>query len=153
MDRLCQASVRGPEQVREYLSQYTHRVAISNSRILAYENHQVTFRWRDYAGGNKMRTMTVSADEFMRRFLLHVLPKRFVRIRHFGVMANHQRSESIALCRKTLEMTPLVRSIESRLLNSTWLCPRCQAPMIVIARLTAAQLFWISSANGFADSS
>jgi hypothetical protein len=143
----------GPEQVIRYLGRYTHRVAISNHRLLSFDGAHVTFRWRDYADGNKMRTMTLAADEFIRRFLLHVLPKGFVRIRHFGVMANHQRSESIALCRKLLEMTPLVRSMESGLPHPPWLCPRCQAPMIVIARLTAAQLFWISSANGFADSS
>jgi hypothetical protein len=143
----------GPEQVIRYLGRYTHRVAISNHRLVSFDGGRVTFRWRDYAGGNKMRTMTVAADKFIRRFLLHVLPKGFVRIRHFGVTANSQRSESIARCRKMLEMTPLVRSIESRSPNPTWLCPRCQAPMMVIARLTAAQLFWISSANGFADSS
>src|SRR5262245_19521506 len=121
-------------------------------------------RWRDYARGNKMRTMTLSADEFIRRFLLHVLPKGFVRIRHFGLMANYQRSEAIALCRKLLEMARLTstapgcsaefgRSRESRSPNATWLCPRCHAPMMVIARLTAAQLFWMFSANGFVDSS
>jgi Putative transposase/Transposase zinc-binding domain len=154
----------GPEQVIRYLGRYTHRVAISNHRLISFDGGHVTFRWRDYAGGNKMRTMTVPADEFIRRFLLHVLPKGFVRIRHFGVMANYQRSESIALCRKLLEMTPLIstvpgcsaqlaRSLESRPPNATWLCPRCHAPMMVIARLTAAQLFWMLSANAFVDSS
>jgi hypothetical protein len=143
----------GPEQVIRYLGRYTHRVAISNHRLVSFDGNDVTFRWRDYAGGNKMRTMTVSADEFIRRFLLHVLPKGFVRIRHFGMMANYRRSESIALCRKLLEMTPLVRSLQSQLPNPTWLCPRCHAPMIVIARLTAAQLFWTLSAGVFVDSS
>jgi hypothetical protein len=90
----------GPEQVIRYLGRYTHRVAISNHRLVSFDDEHVTFRWRDYAGGNKTRTMTVSAEEFIRRFLLHVLPKGFVRIRHFGVMANYQRSASIALCRR-----------------------------------------------------
>ena len=97
--------------------------------------------------------MTVSSDEFMRRFLLHVLPKGFVRIRHFGVLANYCRSVSIDLCRKLLEMAPLVRSSESAPPNPSWLCPRCQAPLIVILRLTAAELFWRFSSNSFADSS
>ena len=143
----------GPEQVLRYLGRYTHRVAISNHRLVSFDGGHVTFRWRDYARGNKMRTMTVSADEFIRRFLVHVLPKGFVRIRHFGVMANFQRSASIALCRNLLQMTPLVRSIESQVPNATWLCSHCNAPMIVITRLSAAQLFWMVSANGFADSS
>jgi hypothetical protein len=142
----------GPEQVIRYLGRYTHRVAISNHRLVAFDD-DVTFRWRDYAGGNKTKTMTVSADEFIRRFLLHILPKGFVRIRHFGVMANYNRSESIALCRKLLAMTPLIRSPVCRAPNATWQCPRCHTRMIVIARLTAPQLFWIFSAEGFANSS
>jgi hypothetical protein len=143
----------GPEQVIRYLGRYTHRVAISNHRLISFDGGNVTFRWRDYAGGNKTRVMTVSPDEFMRRFLLHVLPKGFVRIRHFGVLANHCRSASIDLCRKLLEMSPLLRSSERAPPNPSWLCPRCQAPLIVILRLTAAQLFWRFSSNIFADSS
>jgi len=143
----------GPEQVIRYLGRYTHRVAISNHRLVSLDGDRVTFRWRDYAGGNKMRAITVSADEFIRRFLLHVLPKGFVRIRHFGLMANYQRSESIALCMKLLNMTPIIRSSESRPSNASWLCPRCHTPLIVIARLTAAQLCWRFLSVGFADSS
>jgi hypothetical protein len=143
----------GPEQVIRYLGRYTHRVAISNHRLVSFDGNHVTFRWRDYAGGNKMRTMTVSADEFIRRFLLHILPKGFVRIRHFGVMANYRRSESIDLCRKLLEMTPLVRSTDSATTEPSWLCPTCRTSLIVIQRLTAAQLFWRILSNGFADSS
>jgi Putative transposase/Transposase zinc-binding domain len=143
----------GPEQVIRYLGRYTHRVAISNHRLVSFDGERVTFRWRDYTGGNKMRTMAVSAHEFIRRFLLHVLPKGFVRIRHFGMMANYQRSESMALCTKLLDVTPLIRSPESRPPNTTWLCPRCHIPMILIARLTAAQLYWRFSSEGFANSS
>jgi Putative transposase/Transposase zinc-binding domain len=143
----------GPEQVIRYLGRYTHRVAISNHRLISFDGSNVTFRWRDYAGGNKNRTMTVSAEEFMRRFLLHVLPKGFVRIRHFGVLANHCRSASIDLCRKLLEMAPLVRSPDSPPSNPSRLCPRCQAPLIVMLRLTAAELFWRLSSNSFVDSS
>lgn len=143
----------GSEQVIRYLGRYTHRVAISNHRLISFDGSNVTFRWRDYAGGNKNRTMTISAEEFMRRFLLHVLPKGFVRIRHFGVLANHCRSASIDLCRKLLAMAPLVRSSDSAPSNPSWLCPRCQAPLIVILRLTSSQLFWRFSSNSFADSS
>ena len=91
----------GPDQVIRYLGRYTHRVAISNHRLVSFDGEKVTFRWKDYAGGNKQRLMTVSADEFMRRFLLHVLPKGFVRIRHFGVLANFRRSVSISLAARS----------------------------------------------------
>jgi hypothetical protein len=100
----AKAPFGGPEQVLEYLSQYTHRVAISNSRILAYENGEVTFRWRDYADCNRVKECTVTAEEFLRRFLLHVLPAQFVRIRYFGFFANRHRAENIqrALSRQNL---------------------------------------------------
>jgi len=100
----------GPEQVLRYLGRYTHRVAISNHRLVAFDGNHVTFRWKDYARGNKQRLMVVSAAEFIRRFLVHVLPKGFVRIRHFGFMANSQRSASMELCRKLLGITSLPKS-------------------------------------------
>ena len=103
-------SFGGPEQVLRYLGRYTHRVAISNHRLVSFDGDQVTFRWKDYAHGNKKRKMTVSAEEFVRRFLLHILPKGFVRIRHFGFMANAQRAASLQLCRQLLDMAPIVRS-------------------------------------------
>ena len=143
----------GPDQVIRYLGRYTHRVAISNHRLVSFDREQVTFRWRDYANGNKQRLMTVSAEEFMRRFLLHVLPKGFVRIRHFGILANFRRSEFIDLCRKVLEMTPLVRSVAEAVACLSWLCPRCRTPMILIERLSVSQLFWRLSAKAFDDSS
>src|ERR1700730_15379806 len=87
----------GPDHVLHYLARYTHRVAISNHRLIAFENGQVTFRWKDYAHRNKKRKMTLSADEFLRRFLLHVLPRRFVRIRFFGFLANTRRAALLSL--------------------------------------------------------
>jgi hypothetical protein len=78
----------GPEHVLHYLPRYTHRAAISNHRLLAFEDDQVTFQWKDYAHGDKKQKMTLSADEFLRRFLLHILPRGFTRIRHFGILAN-----------------------------------------------------------------
>ena len=98
-------------------------MAISNHRLISFDDDQVTFRWRDYAHGNKKRKMTVSAEEFIRRFLLHVLPKGFVRIRHFGFMANYQRTESLDLCRKLLAMPPVDRSIEIASTPSTRFMP------------------------------
>jgi hypothetical protein len=92
----------GPAQVLDYLGRYTHRVAISNDRLIRLEDGKVTFRWKDYQAGNKQKCMTLDAEEFIRRFLLHVLPAGFVRIRHFGWLANAQRRQKLALCRKLL---------------------------------------------------
>jgi hypothetical protein len=92
----------GPQQVLKYLARYTHRVAISNSRLVAMEGDQVSFRWKDYAHGGKQKVMTLKAIEFIRRFLLHVLPAGFVRIRHYGFLANRTCREKLALCRALL---------------------------------------------------
>ena len=143
----------GPEQVLRYLGRYTHRVAISNHRLVAFDGNNVAFRWKDYARGNKQRLMSVSAVEFIRRFLVHVLPKGFVRIRHFGFMANSQRSASMELCRKLLGMNPVLRSTEATSATSTWLCPVCHTPMIVIERLTAVQVTWRFVSQCFTDTS
>ena len=96
----------GPEQVLKYLARYTHRVAISNSRILSIDDGKVTFKWKDYAGGNETKTMTLDAVEFIRRFLLHILPKGFVRIRQFGFLANRARAKKLKLCRALLGAPP-----------------------------------------------
>ena len=92
----------GPQQVLKYLARYTHRVAISNQRLISLQQGQVTFRWKDYARGNQPRTMTLEATEFIRRFLLHVLPRGFVKIRHFGFLSNRCRQENILLSRQLL---------------------------------------------------
>jgi Putative transposase len=92
----------GPEQVLKYLARYTHRVAVSNSRILSIECGKVTFLWKDYADGNKTKIMSLDAVEFIRRFLLHVLPAGFVRIRQFGFLANRARRAKLMLCRVLL---------------------------------------------------
>jgi Putative transposase/Transposase zinc-binding domain len=98
----CKPPFDGAEGVLKYLGRYTHRIAISNNRILKVQDGTVSFRWRDYADGDKQKTMTLRADEFIRRFLLHVLPHRYVRIRHFGLLANRSRKDNIALCRELL---------------------------------------------------
>ena len=146
-------SFGGPEQVLRYLGRYTHRVAISNHRLISFDGDHVTFRWRDYAHGNKKRKMTLSAEEFIRRFLLHVLPNRFVRIRHFGFMANYQRSASLDICRQLLDMAPIVRSTEMTSTSSARLCPTCHGPITVIERLNPAQLRWRFVAKCFSDTS
>ena len=132
----------GPEHVLQYLARYTHRVAISNHRLIGFKDGRVTFRWKDYARGNKKRAMTVSAGEFLRRFLLHVLPRGFVRIRHFGFLTNRKRAALVPLCRRLLAEAPRVRSPDTKRAGSSieWLCPQCAAPMIVVERLTAQQL-------------
>lgn len=96
----------GPRQVLKYLARYTHRVAISNDRLVSLNEGKVTFRWKDYAKGATQRTMTLEATEFIRRFLLHVLPPGFMRIRHYGFLANCCRREKLALCRRLLGATP-----------------------------------------------
>ena len=92
----------GLEHVLQYLARYTHRVAISNHRLIAFDGDKVTFRWKDYAHKNKKRKMTLSADEFLRRFLLHVLPRGFVRIRHYGFFAGRNRAELLPVCQRLL---------------------------------------------------
>lgn len=96
----------GPEAVLKYLARYTHRVAISNRRLLRLDNGQVTFSWKDYAHGNRQSTMTVTAVEFIRRFLLHVLPSGFMKIRYYGFLANRCRTENLAHCRELLGHSP-----------------------------------------------
>ena len=98
----CKPPFDGAKGVLQYLGRYTHRIAISNNRIIAIRDGNVSFLWRDYADGNRPKTMMLQTFEFIRRFLLHVLPARFVRIRHFGLLANRTRKDNIALCRKIL---------------------------------------------------
>src|SRR3981189_3946201 len=100
----------GQMPTRAYLARYTHRVAISNHRLVAFESDRVFFRWRDYAHGGKQKVMTISAHEFLRRFLLHVLPGGLVRIRHFGLFANRRRSAELERCRALLGMAAAARS-------------------------------------------
>src|SRR5690349_6137158 len=96
----------GPAPVLRYLGRYTHRVAISNHHLLAFDGEQVTFPWKDYAHGNQQRLMTLSAAEFLRRYVQHILPHGFVRIRQYGFLANRHRSGSLALVRRFLLVNP-----------------------------------------------
>ena len=94
----------GPDAVLAYLSRYTHRIAIANSRLVAFDGERVTFKWKDYRakGDARYKLMTLDADEFIRRFLIHVLPDGFHRIRHYGLFANANRADNIALARRLL---------------------------------------------------
>jgi hypothetical protein len=139
----CKPPFGGPEYVLQYLGRYTHRVAISNYRLISLADGQVTFRWRDSAHHNEQKVMSLSLDEFLCRFLLHVLPKGFVRIRHFGFLANRRRATLLSLCRQALAVVQPQTQPEASTAKETrplWLCPKCGAPMVVIERLTAAQL-------------
>jgi hypothetical protein len=126
----------GPANVLEYLGRYTHRVALSNDRLLAADPHQVSFRWKDYRHQQRRRVMTLSTDEFIRRFLLHSLPPGFQRIRHYGLLANSNRRQALDLCRRLLALPaadwlplPAAQSVSEmfRLLTGQSLlrCPQC----------------------------
>jgi hypothetical protein len=136
----AKAPFGGPEHVLQYLARYTHRVAISNHRLLSMDDRQVTFRWKDYAHHSKHRAMTLSLEEFLRRFLQHVLPKGFARIRYFGWMANRRRSELLPLCRALLAAVPPAVLTAPAGGDAVRRCPCCGGIMLVIERLTAGQI-------------
>jgi hypothetical protein len=128
------------------VGRYTHRVAISNNRLLDVENNQVSFRWKDYRGGDQVKTMTLTAEEFIRRFLLHLLPNGFRRIRYYGFLGNRHREEKLAVCRRLLGM-PVAESAESPP-NKDYLdryedltghslrpCPLCQRGNMVVVQI------------------
>jgi Putative transposase len=140
----CKPPFGGPDQALRYLGAYTHRVAISNHRLVSLVDDQVTFRWRDSAHQNKKRLMTLSVDEFLRRFLLHVLPRGFVRIRHYGFLSSRHRRELVPLCKKLLSdalpaPTPTGAPASTEPVPM-WICPLCGGPMVVIDRLAASQI-------------
>jgi hypothetical protein len=132
----------GAEHVVHYLGRYTHRVAISSHRLLSLEQHRVTFRWRDSEHHNKQRRMTLGVPEFLRRFLLHVLPIGFVRIRYFGLFAHRRRKELLPLCLRLLDTSTTHASAltPAAVDRPLWTCPVCGGPMKVIERLTALQV-------------
>jgi hypothetical protein len=143
----------GPEQVLDYVGRYTHRVAISNNRLLDIEDGHVTFRWKDYRDGDTRKTMTLTAEEFIRRFLLHVLPPGFHRIRYYGFLGNRHRAENLTRCRQLLQMAPATpeatgsdapldyRDHHAALTGvSLRECPTCRrGRMITIAQISGAR--------------
>ena len=135
----------GPEAVLAYLSRYTHRVAICNSRLLSLDERGVTFRWKDYRahGRTRHKTMTLTAEEFMRRFLLHVLPAGFHRLRHYGLFANPTRKKNIEIARALLHVpappVPTDPAPASSAPRPTFVCRHCGAPMLIIETFARAQ--------------
>jgi hypothetical protein len=136
----------GAEQVLEYVGRYTHRVAISNDRLLGMEEGRVRFRWKDYRHHNKQKTMTLTADEFIRRFLLHLLPSGFQRIRYFGLLGNRYRAAKLAKCRQLLGMPALEASVselpedyrdfyEKLTGHSLWQCPVCHKGRMLMVEI------------------
>ncbi len=133
----------GPEQVLDYVGRYTHRVAISNPRLLDIEDDHVRFQCKDYRHGGQLGEMTLSAEEFIRRFLLHVLPDRFQRIRYYGLLGNRHRQENLAHCRHLLEMPPPEPPVPQpypELLQdltgwALWRCPQCQRGRMVVVHI------------------
>jgi hypothetical protein len=143
----AKAPFAGPQQVLAYLARYTHRVAIANSRLLALNQGRVRFRWKDYRDPGKPKVMTLTAEDFIRRFLLHILPEGFHRIRHYGYLANGHRAANLALCRqllavpKTLSSAPTLATpepAEPAACPPRHLCPDCGGRMLLIAVLPRA---------------
>ena len=149
----------GPEQVLAYLGRYTHRVAIANSRLVTLAGDEVSFRWRDYRHHDKIKMMTLAADEFIRRFLLHTLPDGFHRIRHYGFLANGHRAAKLALCRHLLEAPTSAptapaadyreryRQLTGRSLD---ICPVCGGRLIPLGLLPRA---WCNRPQAYCDTS
>ncbi len=141
----CKRPFGGAGHALQYLGRYTHRVAISNHRLIAFENDQVTFRWRDSAHKNKQCLMSLHVTEFLRRFLFHVLPPRFVRIRYFGFLSTRNRSTLLPLCFHLLG-EPAAPSIPKanqdcqQHARTSWTCPQCNGPMLTVERMSALQL-------------
>ena len=134
----------GPEKVLDYLGRYTHRIAISNHRLLALKNRRVSFTWKNYKQGGRRQTMTLEATEFIRRFLFHTLPGGFVRIRFYGLLANTHRAEKLARCRKLLDVMPAAENMAEEKTKPDWIdllreltgrdplaCPKCERGRLV----------------------
>ena len=149
----------GPSRVLKYLGRYTHRVAISNHRLVGMEDGHVSFLWKDYAHGCRKRVMTLTAVEFLRRFLLHILPKGFVRIRHYGFLANRHRKQKLALCRRLLATQQTEAATEPSMAaakdhHERSRCPSCgEGTMLCVLRFEAGETPHIVANAGFLDSS
>jgi hypothetical protein len=131
----------GPAQVLDYVGRYTHRVAISNNRLLSLDDDKVRFRWKDYRDGNRQKTMTLDGKEFVRRFLIHVLPAGFHRIRYYGFLGNCHRARKLDLCRQLLGMAPAAPTnpsadyrdrFETLTGRSLRECPHCRTGVMVV---------------------
>ena len=159
----AKAPFAGPQQVLDYVGRYTHRVAISNNRLLDIESDKVRFKWKDYRGGDQVKTMTLSAGEFIRRFLLHVLPNGFRRIRYYGFLGNRHREEKLAVCRRLLGMPQVEKGnaepatetdyrdrYEDLTGRSLRQCPQCRQGNMVVVRILPR---WSAQSPAVVDSS
>jgi len=134
----CKPSFKSAANVIEYLGRYTHRVAISNNRILSLKDDKVSFKWRDYKDNNQWKVMTITAEEFIRRFLLHVLPNRFMKIRHYGLLGNRNRNVKLKQC-KLLTNTPILEKFKITTLElmeqlfgtKIFRCPCCNSEKLI----------------------
>ena len=139
----CKEPFKNANSVIEYLGRYTHRVAISNERILKIEEEKVTFKWRDYKDGNKMKEMTVSIEEFIRRFLLHILPPRFMKIRYYGLLGNKNKKKKLLRCKiltrtkiKTKKEFPALELLKKKIGKDFNMCPCCKRGHMLIPNTT-----------------
>ena len=142
----------GPAQVLKYLARYTHRVAISNSRLLELRDGRVTFRYKDYADDHRQKTMTLAANEFLRRFVQHILPRSFVKIRHYGLLANAQREGRLALCRRLLlvsNVAATVPSVDDASIDPAQprCCPKCGGTRLIYRELTPTDVIVSAAGN------
>jgi len=147
----------GPHHVLGYLARYTHRVAITNHRLMAFQHDQVTFRWKDYAHRNKKRIMTLGSQEFLRRFLLHILPRGFVRIRFFGFLATRSRARLLPLCQRLLADYPTAHTPAAITSSPTqptcFRCSKCSTPMLIVERFSVIPAWQLSTRSVYLDSS
>ena len=144
----CKKPFGGPDKVLRYLGRYTHRVAISNHRLIKLEHDKVTFKWRDYRDGNKTKLMTLHVFEFIRRFLLHILPKGYFKIRYYGLLASRNLSADLQLCKRLLKGAAKIAEQKHKLSwdemmlelfgIDVWLCPRCHQGRLVRKQIIAA---------------
>ena len=139
----CKEPFKNAECVIQYLGRYTHRVAISNERILKIEGEQVTFKWRDYKDNNSLKEMTISVQEFIRRFLLHILPPHFMKIRYYGILGNRNKKKKLLKCKiltrtkiYTKKQLPTLELLKQTLGKDFNLCPQCKKGHMLIPNTT-----------------
>ena len=135
----CKRPFASPSYVIEYLGRYTHKVGISNYRLINYNKHTVSFKWKDYRDGAKTKVMTLSTTEFLRRFALHILPHRYVRIRHYGILSYHARSKKIPELQKEQNYKPQIKQITERATHELR-CTKCKSTAIIISEIKPVEV-------------
>jgi hypothetical protein len=145
----CKAPFGGPEAVLSYLGRYTHRIAISNHRLVSLDHGVVRFRWRDYRDGSKNKILALKAEEWIRRFLMHIVPSRFVRIRYYGFLSNRRRAASLAMCREQLSLLSddqrQTKIIKPEGFATSDVCPNCKKGKLIIIEVFDSDARWNTS--------